>query len=179
MRELSGVTSRLHLKMLHFGEIPTGLSAPLLCMVARHCLVFQPDFWEAAGCYSHGPPRSGASCKPSCCILGIQMHLIRSASPCNPALGNEVWIPPTQGGNFHWPHAAPEPCSPLHCQHMELTGHRLGKLQHGDLWPSHARMHGMNMKNDQNKRFSCNRHMSLARNHAGGNMGQNTAQRNR
>lgn len=173
MCELSDATSQLHSKMQHFDEMP-------LCMIARQCLVFPPEFWEAAGCCSRGPHQSGASCKPSCYILSMRMNLIRSTSPCSPELGNEVWTPPTQGGNFHWSYAASTPHSPPHCQHMELTGHSLGKQQRGDLWhSSHARMRELNMRNVQNKRLSCSRRMWLARNHAGGNMGQSTARRNR
>lgn len=176
--KLGGVTPELHSQMLRFGGIPGGLFVPILCMVARHCLVFQPDFWEAAECYSHGPPRSGASCKPSCCTFGSRMHLRRSTSLCNPAPGNEVWTPPAQGGNFRWPCAALTPHSPLRCQHMGLTGYKIGKQLHGDLsHSSHARTHGLNMKNDQNKRLSCNHRMSLARNHADGSMGPSTARR--
>lgn len=176
-RKLSGASAALHSKMLHSG-VPAGLFVPPLCMAARHCLVFQRGSWEAAGRYSRGPPRSGVSCKLSCCIWGKRMNLVQSTSPCSPALGNEVWTPRTQDGNFHWPGAAPTQRSHPRCQHMELTGYKLGKQLHGDLsHSSHARMHGLNMKNDRNRILSCNRRMSQARNHAGGSMGQSTAQR--
>lgn len=180
--ELDGATSQLHVKTQHFDDMPAVLSVLILCrvvfVVARRRLVFQLEFWEAAGFCNHGPPQSGASYKPLCCTLGMRMNSIQSTSPCSLELGNEVWTPPPQGGNFHWPHAASTPHSHPHCPHMELTGHRLGKQQHVDLWqPVHARMREPSMKNDQNKTLSCNRRMWLARNHADDNMGQSTALR--